>query len=49
MGFPPGWVTDCDIPVSAQDRCIGNAVQVQVAELVGRELGRTWEKTLAPA
>lgn len=38
MGFPPGWVTDCNIPVSAMHRCIGNAVVVQVSEVVGRQL-----------
>lgn len=33
MGFPPGWVEG--IPYTAQLRCIGNAVQPQVAALIG--------------
>lgn len=35
LGCDAGWVSDLDLPFSAKHRCIGNGVQVQVAELVG--------------
>jgi DNA (cytosine-5)-methyltransferase 1 len=38
MGFPLGWVTDLDLPRTAQLRVVGNAVQPQVAETAARLL-----------
>lgn len=38
MGFAKGWVTDVDIPRTAQLRCLGNAVQPQTAEAAIRHL-----------
>lgn len=37
LGFPEGWVTEL-LPRNPALRCIGNAVQVQVSEVVGRWL-----------
>jgi DNA (cytosine-5)-methyltransferase 1 len=31
MGLPAGWVTDVDIPRTAQLRCLGNGVVPQQA------------------
>jgi site-specific DNA-cytosine methylase len=38
LGFPAGWVEVDGVTRTNQLRMLGNAVQVQIAELVGLEL-----------
>lgn len=38
MGLPDGWVTGCDVPVTAQHKAIGNGVQVQAAAMAWHHL-----------
>lgn len=40
MGFPDGWTEVEGVKRTAQLRMLGNAVQVQVAELVGQMLNK---------
>lgn len=40
LGYPDGWVSDVDIPRTAQLRILGNSVQVQCGEVVGDWLAR---------
>lgn len=47
LGLPAGWVTGAGISRTAQVRVIGNSVQVQVAEVVGRWLAESFGAPLA--
>lgn len=48
MGLPDGWVTDCDIPVTAQHKAIGNGVCPQQAALALSILTGCDTRTPAP-